>query len=169
MDCVGKTHLPYTPHPVAHATCKEPHPMTSQYHAAHHLRAPAPAIAIAMPCALSPGRLTPSTKDHPNTHRIAEGKEHPMFVIDGGKPLQVTGRAAEMLMMLMRGPVPAPNVKRHSDAVFKLRNAGVDIWTERVRKAESRIGIYHLRSNVHRASPAEAERLLARARKAVRS
>ena len=58
----------------------------------------------------------------------------------------------------MKGPVPAPCLRRNSSAVHLLRKAGISIWTEDVVGPESVTGIYHLQGRARRATVAEVEK-----------
>ena len=78
------------------------------------------------------------------------------FVVNG-KVYQFIGRMAEMMSDLIKGPVPAPCLRRNSFSVHLLRKAGIDIWTEFVEGPEATTGIYHLRSRARRATVAEVE------------
>jgi hypothetical protein len=79
-----------------------------------------------------------------------------MLIIRKNKPkLYLTGRMAEMVSALMRGPVDCPSRKRNSATVHRLRKLGLDIETVWVRGVTSTYGVYYLREPMRRATKAE--------------
>ena len=78
-----------------------------------------------------------------------------LYVCKNGKSLFVTGRMAEMVADLMRGPVDCPSRKRNSATVHRLRKLGLNIETEWVRGVTSPYGVYYLREKLRRATKAE--------------
>lgn len=75
---------------------------------------------------------------------------------DGAAPFVVSlkpgSRIEDTLKDLMRGPVPAPSLRRVSDHVFRLRSEGVVIETEfrsQDDEGQERFGVYHLKSRVY--------------------